>query len=346
MLTTRRQTLKFLAAGAGAGLAMPYLPATALAQSGRSLNAQILGFTLAIHIPAIIALNEGMKELGYGAAEMTRIESMQVLTQSIVAGSAEVGEADVVSALRASEAGADIRLTGLVYSSTSQVFVVNADKIKSYEDFKNPENAIALNSLGDFIYVFLSGALGENGIDIDETTIVEIGGSGSRMRALLGGRVAAVPVHFDQADQIMKEGNYKVMIEPWKIYKPWISEGWLVNGKWLEKPENQTLIKDLQKAMITSFRRANDDIGYFVEGYHKYATLKGAKEATEESLKPIWERLSKEINAWPRDGGFKREYFEKLLPTYQKAGAVKSDLDLSKIVDTQFVDKALSELGS
>ena len=34
----------------------------------------------------------------------------------------------------------------LVYNSTSQVLVVNADKIKSYEDFKNPENAIALNS--------------------------------------------------------------------------------------------------------------------------------------------------------------------------------------------------------
>jgi NitT/TauT family transport system substrate-binding protein len=297
-------------------------------------------------VPAIVAINEGMKELGYGAADMTRIESMQVLTQSIVAGSAEAGEADVVSALRASEAGADIRLTGLVYNSTTQVFVVNADKIKSYEDFKNTDNAIALNSTGDFIYVFLSGVMAKNGIKIDDTTIVEIGGSGSRMKALLGGRVAAVPVHFDQAAQIMKEGNYKVMIEPWKVYDPWISEGWLVNGKWLEKPDNQTFIKDVQKAMITSFRRANDDIGYFVEGYRKYATLAGAKDATAESMKSTWETISKEIKAWPRDGGFKREYFEQLLPVYREAGAIKADLDLSKIVDTQYVDKALAELGS
>lgn len=344
-MLNRRTTLQLLA-GATAAPLLPGLMRPAFAQQGRALNAQILGFTLGIHVPAIMALNEGMEELGYAKSDMTRIESMQVLTQSIVAGSAEVGESDVVSALRAAEAGADVRLTGLVYNNTSQVFVVNADKITSYEDFKNPENAIALNSLGDFIYVMLSGALAREGIAIDDTTIVEIGGSGSRMRALLGGRVAAVPVHFDQAEQVMQEGNFRVMINPTEIFSPWLSEGWLVNGRWLENEDNQRLITDLQKATITSFRRANDDLGYFADGYRRYATVSGAAEATDESLRWAWEQLANDIGAWPRDGGFKREYFEQLLPTYVAANALRTELDLSTVIDTRFTEKALAELDS
>lgn len=342
---TRRNTLKLMGAGAGAGLILPHVP-SAFAQDGRALDVNILGFTLGIHVPAIMALNEGMEELGYSASDMTRLESMQAVTQGIVAGSSEVGEADVVSSLTATESGADIRLTGLVYNNTSQVFVVNADQISSYEDLKKQENAIALNSRGDFIYIMLSGILDRNDIDIEETTIVEVGGSGSRMRALLAGRVAAVPVHFDQAARIVEEGNYKVMIEPSKIYDPWLSEGWLVNGEWLDDEDNQRIITDLQKATITSFRRANDDLGYFADGYRKYATVEGAADTPDEDLEWAWEQLSTEIKAWPDDGGFKKEYFEELLPIYKKAGALKGDLDLDQVVDTSFVDKALEELDS
>jgi NitT/TauT family transport system substrate-binding protein len=332
-----------MAAGAGAGFAIPYVPRAA-AQAGRSLHLEIQGFSLAIHMPESIAINDELPKLGYGVAKVDRVESMQVITQSIVANSAEAADADVVSSLRATEAGADIRLIGLVYNSTSQVFVVNADKIKSYADFKDPNNAIALNSRGDFIYVMLSGVLGQNNIDINDTTIVEIGGSGSRMRALLGGRVAAVPVHFDQAAEIVKQGNFKVMIEPWKTYKAWYSEAWLVPGKWLDNKDNQRAAVDLNKAMITAFRGCNADYNYFAAGFRKYATVKDAAKISDEQLKPIWQKLSREIKAWPDDGGWSRENFKGLLPVYRKAAAVKADPDLNKVVETRFVEQALKEL--
>jgi NitT/TauT family transport system substrate-binding protein len=262
-----------------------------------------------------------------------------------VAGSAEVGESDVVSALRAGSVGADVKMVGMVYNNTSQVLVVNADKIKSYADFKNKDNAIALNSTGDFIYVMLSGIFERNGINIEDATVVDVGGSGSRMRALLGGRVAAVPVHFDQAADILKQGNYKVMVEPWKIYNPWLSEAWLVQGSWLKNADNVRAITDLLKATVTSFRKTNQSLSYFAEGYRKYATVKDAKTATEEQLRPVWEALSKQIKAWPDDGGFRLKYFEELLPVYVKAGTVKRGTNIAKTIDTQYMEKALKELG-
>src|ERR1044072_6460737 len=75
----------------------------AQAQKGRRLNVIIQGFSLAIHMPQVISLREGLPEIGYAHPKLDRTESTQFITPSIVAGSAEVGEADVVSALRASE---------------------------------------------------------------------------------------------------------------------------------------------------------------------------------------------------------------------------------------------------
>ncbi|MCS0497215.1 ABC transporter substrate-binding protein [Ancylobacter mangrovi] len=344
MNLTRRRLLQSAAGAGAAGLVLSG-GGGALAAEKERLSIVIQGFSLAIHIPEVIALREGLAELGYPEPKIDRIESMQVITQSIVAGSANAGDSDVVTAMLANSLGADVRLTGLVYNSTSQVFVVNADMIKSYDDFKNTSNAIALNSRGDFIYVLLSGVLNQHGINIDDTTIVEMGGSGSRMRALLSGRVAAVPVHFDQAATIVKQGNYKVLIEPWKAYKHWYSEAWLVPGKWVDDKENFRAIVDLNKATIQSFRRANKDYEYFAAGFRKYATVAKASEATDEELKPVWEKLSKDINAWPNDGEFKREYFEELIPVYEKAGAIKGKPDLNRFIDTRFVDQALQELG-
>ena len=342
MRLTRRQVVGGVA-GAGAAAMLP--GASAFAQKGRTLNVIIQGFSLAIHMPQVIALQEGLPELGYSPAKMDRIESMQVITQSIVAGSAEAGDADVVSAMRASEVGANIRLIGMVYNSTSQVFVVNADKIKSYADFKDSNNAIALNSRGDFIYVLLAGVLAKHDLDIEDTTIIDMGGSGSRMRALLAGRVAAVPVHFDQAAEVVKQGNFKVLIEPWQEYKTWLSEPWLVPGAWADDKDNHRIAIDLNKAMIKSFRRANADYDYFAAGFRKYATVPDAAKVADEKLKPIWQKLSVDIRAWPNDGGFRREYFKELLPVYRKAAAIKGEPDLNRVVETRFVEQALQELG-
>ena len=342
MSFTRRDTTKLLAAGLGGAMLFPRLLA---AQEKRSLHLVLQGFSLGIHIPQVLAVRDLMLEAGFAEPKLDRIENMQVIAQTIVSGSAEAGYSDVASALRAVEAGAPVTLIGLVYNSTSQVLLANTDKIKSFADFKNPENAVAMNSRGDFIYVMLAGALDRNNVDIDDVTIVEMGGSGSRLKALQSGRVAAVPVHFDQADEVLKQGPYKVLVEPWKIYERFLAEAWLVNNDWLAKPENAKAAVALNKAMVASFRRANKDYDYFAAGYRKYATIPGAANTSDAVLRPVWQKLSTEIKAWPDDGGFKRDYLRQLLPVYRKAHIIRHDPDLARVMEPRFLDQALSELG-
>lgn len=345
MKVKRRHMLGLFSATIGMGMGLGARSVFAQDKSRRILNGHILGNTLAIHIPAIAALNDGLPALGYAPPKLARIDSMQVLTQSIIGKSAEIGEADISSTLQASIAGADLKVIGLVYANASLVFVANADVIKDFSDFQKPGVIVAVNSKGDWIHAMLTGPLVKRGVDPNKVTIIEIGGSSSRVQALLANRVQAVPVHFDQTPDILSKGNYKIMLKPWEEYKVYIAECWLASGEWLKNRDNQRLAVDLQKATLTSFRKANRDLNYFGNAYRKYSTIKGAASMTDEQLKPVWETMSKTARAWPDDGMFKREYFKELLPVYKSVGAFPKEPDLDRLIDTSYTEQALKELG-
>lgn len=346
MRITRRHSLGMFSAVLGMGLGLGPSSLFAQGNSRRVLNGHNLGNSLAIQMPALAALYEGLPALGYASPRMARVDSTQVATQSVIGKSVEFSEADISSSLQASIAGADLRVIGLVYANASTVLVVNADVIKDYSDFQKPGVVVAFNSKGDWMHAMLVGPFKKNGVDINKLTIVEIGGSGSRLQALLANRVHAVFVHVDQATEILGKGNYKILLKPWEEYKVFIAEVWLTNGEWLKKPENQRAAVDIQKATIASFRNANRDLHYFGDAYRKYATGKGAASKTDEQLRPVWETMSKTARAWPDDGMFKLEYFKELLPVYMSVSGATSRLpNLDRLIDTTYTEQALRELG-
>ena len=221
----------------------------AFAQAKRTLEVPLPAFTLAIHIPFVAAMREILPTVGaYEPANLVRFDSLRVITQTVVSGSHDVADGDAITTLRATEAGADLKIIGLAFNSTSLVFVVNGKKIKSLTDLQRPDTVVAVNSMGDFTHVMLIGPLLKRNVDLSKVTVVEIGGSGARVRALLSGRVDAVPIHFDQAVALSQQGDYPIMIEPWKEYQAWFGEVLFATGAWLKKPENERAAIDLLKA--------------------------------------------------------------------------------------------------
>src|SRR5262245_55838117 len=338
-MATRRDALK---AAAAAGL-MSFVPA--YAQAKRPLKVNLLGFALGIHVPTTAALLDIMPTMGY-APETQRLDQIRTLTQTLIAGAAELGETDSITVMSAVEQGADLKIVGLWYMHTSLVFLVNADKVREFKDLEKGENIVAINGKGDITHVMLLGPLLKRGVDVKKLNIVEIGGSGARMQALQSGRVAAVPVHFDQAAELAKKGNFKVLLEPWKEYGAWINEIWACSGAWLKKKENERAVIDLLKAEMTAFRKANADLNWFTEGYRKHATIKDAKAATPEQLKPLWEGLTKEIKAFPPVLDMKLEYWTDLMPAYVQAGAIDGKVKPAQVIEPSLAKQAASELGS
>jgi NitT/TauT family transport system substrate-binding protein len=352
MSVTRREALKVLALGAGAGaISGGVLGATAgrpaWAQAGRVLDIPVVGFTLGIHVPSMAAMKEILPTLpGYAAAKTTRFASQRVITQTIVSGSGDIGAGDPIITMRAAEAGADVKIIGLVFNSTSLVFVVNGNKIKQLQDLQKPDVVVAVNSMGDFTHVLLVGPLLKRGVDLSKVTVVEIGGSGARTKALLSGRVDAVPVHFDQAFDIAKQGNYPVLLDPAKEYKAWFGEVYFATSDWLKKPENKRAAVDLLKANLMAFRKASSDYAWFAAQYRKHSTVEKAAQQGDDVIKPVWEILVKQINAFPGSmDTFTVQNFKDLVPVYKAAESLEGKVDVEKIIDRTYLDQALKELN-
>ena len=352
MSVSRRDALKVLAVGAGAGalgggLLVAAAGRPAWAQAGRVLDVPVVGFTLGIHVPSMAAMKEILPTLpGYAAAKTTRFASQRVITQTIVSGQGDIGAGDPIITLRAAEAGADVKIIGLVFNSTSLVFVVNGNKIKQLQDLQKPDTVVAVNSKGDFTHVLLVGPLLKRGVDLGKVTVIEIGGSGGRTKALLAGRVDAVPVHFDQAFEIAKQGNYPVLLDPAKEYKAWFGEVYFATTDWLKKPENKKAAVNLLKANLLAFRRASKDFAWFVDEYRKYSTNEGAAKAPDDTIKPVWDILVKQVNAFPGAmESFTVQNFKDLIPVYKAADSLEGKVDVEKIVDRTYLDQALKELN-
>ena len=96
---------------------------------------------------------------------------------------------------------------------------------------------------------------------------------------------------------------------------------------------------------MMAFRKANADLNWYTEGYRKHVTLKDAKLATPESVKPLWEGLTREIKAFPNVVELKLEYWNDLLPAYVQAGAIEGKVKVASVIEGSLEKQAVSELG-
>ena len=338
----RRDAAKALALGLGAFA----VPGIARAQQKRALELQLLGFALGIHVPATAAFMSILPSMpGYAEPRTSRLSEIRLVTQTMIGGTADIGESDPPTVLAAAEAGAQFKIVGKPYDNTSLVFVVNADKVKSLADLAKPETKVAIGARGDITHVILVAPLLKRGIGTEKMTILELPGSGTRLSALLSGRIDAGSLHFDQVESIMGKGNFQVLIEPWKEFTGWTNEVWVVRSDWVAKPGNDRVLVDFLKANLTAFRRANTDFDWYHDSFRKYVTLKDADKMPAAQLRPIWDKLRNEVKAWPADGNFSVAAVQAMLPACKAADAIRGTVKVEDVVDVRYMQQALKELS-
>ncbi|MFE3839430.1 ABC transporter substrate-binding protein [Pseudogemmobacter sonorensis] len=347
-MTIRLSRRHLLGAG-GAGLAATFLGPVprALAQEGRVLKINTLASTAAVNVPMQWALQKGIQTFpGYGPAEVRPTAKTPQIAQEVIAGAADLGDADVASTFSAIEAGADLRVIGLSYSNTSQVIVSNADTVTSLEDIAAKGGTIAVNSIGDFMYVMLAGVLKKRGIDITTINFIEMGSSGDRARALVAGRVDAVPMHIEQAAALAKQGNYQVLVTPSEELGNWFSAVIMATGSWLEDDANKAAAVTLLKSVLTSFRKTNSDYDWYKAQLQDLASSKDLKAEGDDFLRPVWETLCTKIGAFPDNmETLTPDAFAANLAYYKDLGALQGTADLSKVIDRTYLEQAIKELA-
>lgn len=343
MNITRRKLISS-AAALGAVGSLGICRQVASAQSKRVLKFNIVANSLGIHIPYMGALNEILPGLGYGQPQIDRVSRLETITQSVLTGSAEVGSGDAISVLRAVQAGADLKIIGNCFMNTDLVFVANAETVKTDRDLEKSGVTVAVNSIGDFTNVILVKPLEKRGIDMKKVNVISMGGSGTRLRALVAGKIDAVPIHFDQAQELVATGKFRILIEPWNEFDNILGEVWIVSSAWLAKPENQRAGIDLLKAVVLGFRKADNDSRWYTSAYRKYGTDASMKKDSDSKIEGVRVLLAQTVKTWPADMRHRIEIYQELLPIYKEAGAISGNIDLAKVVDVTLVAQALKEL--
>lgn len=339
---TRREALRLLgsiplAAGA-AGLA----GSAAAADTVKCIN---LGFVLGIHCPPTYGITDECPKLGL-QVEMQRFQRMRDVLQTVIGGTGEIGIAEPILLLRGRQAGNDLVMFGNFYLHTTLVVVVNTDHIKTWKDLEKPDVTVGINSQGDITQVMIIGGFQKAGGELSKVKWADVGGSGTRLRALLSKRVQATVVHFDQVPEIQKSGNYQVILVPHREYHPWINEVVFARGDWLKSPANRRKAVAFMKGVILASRRGTADFGYYKTAFLKHATLKDKDKMPDTEMHAYWKVLAQDIGVWPADNAFRIANIEKLLPYYRAAQAIEDKpIDLKAAMDVSIVAQALKELG-
>lgn len=347
----RMNRRKFLGLGAG-GVAVATLggfaPVARAAQSGgRVLKINTLASSAAVNVPLQAGIRAILPTLaGYAAPEVQPTAKIPQIVQQVIAGASDLGDGDVASTLAACEAGADLRIIGLSYNNTSQVVVANAERVDSLASLAAKGGTVAVSGIGDFMHVMLQGVLDKHGLSQDKINFVEMGSSGDRARALLSGRVDAVPMHVEQFEQLKSRGNFHILVRPWEEYDDWFSAVIMARTDWLRQDENKQAAIAVLKSALTAFRHTTRDYGWYKSQVAQYASAKDLREAGDDLLKPVWETLSQRIHAFP--GSMEQmtpDAFAKVVPVYKKTGALQGTVDLARIIDRSYLEQAIKELG-
>ena len=339
---TRREAMRLIAGVPLAAGAAGFASAAAGPDTIKLVN---LGFVLGIHCPPTAGFTEEVQKFGV-QVDQQRLQSIRLVHQTVMSGTGDIGIADPILMLAARQAGNDVVMFGNFYLHTTLVVVVNTDQIQNWKDLEKPDVTVGINSQGDITQVMIIGGFLKNGGDLSKVKWADVGGSGTRLRALIGKRVQATVVHYDQVPEIQKTGNYKILLVPHKEYDPWVNEVVFARGDWLKNPANRRKAVAFMKGIIVGSRRGTADFGYFRSSFVKYATLKEKDTMPEAEMRAHWKALAQDIGVWPADNAFRVANIEKLLPYYRAAKAIEDKpVDLKAAMDLGVVGQALKELG-
>ena len=177
-------------------------------------------------------------------------------------------------------------------------------------------------------------------------TILELPGSGTRLSALLSGRIDAGSLHFDQVESIMDKGNFQILIEPWKEFAGWTNEVWVVRTEWLAQareraradrfPEGQPHRVPPRERRLRLVSRKLSQV--------RHAQGRGQDDRGHVAA-DLGEAAQPRVRAWPTDGNFSVAAIQAMLPACKAADAIRGTVKVEDVVETRYLQQALKELG-
>lgn len=221
--------------------------------------ADLVPFKIGISAPVVTIFPVWMAQAeGLDAKEGLKVDSISMeggsrgvqvlLSEEIQA--MHVGLAPVV---QANKQGADLRLVTST-ANTIPITLFSSPAVKTAQELKG--KTIGISTFGSETDVAVSIALQRLGLQHQDVTISQIGGSSQRFGALIAGRIDAAPL-LEPTISAAREKGFNPMLDLAAANTPWIFDGVVVTSSYL-KNHRDTLVKFVRAYIAAAYLALSD----------------------------------------------------------------------------------------
>jgi NitT/TauT family transport system substrate-binding protein len=279
----------------------------------------------------IAAKKEFFKAAGLGTVEIVNFNTDADINAALAAGQLQCGNIATHTAMNFIAAGLPIKIVALLDVSKTADAMISDGSVTDIKGLKGKQVAYEEGTTSD---ILLNYALSQNGMTIADIERVPMPASDAGS-ALIGGKVPVAVTYEPYLTLAMQQNKAVKMIYSAGENPGLISDVFVVREEFLkEKPGQIVALLKAWDAALADYRK--DTAG-------GRAIISEAVGAKPEELATAFDGVvyySLAENQTELNGNFTSKVVPQVLAAARTAGIVQKDVDLSKSIDTRFVDAA------
>jgi len=279
----------------------------------------------------IAAKKEFFKAAGLGTVEIVNFNTDADINAALAAGQLQCGNIATHTAMNFIAAGLPIKIVALLDVSKTADAMISDGSVTDIKGLKGKQVAYEEGTTSD---ILLNYALSQNGMTIADIERVPMPASDAGS-ALIGGKVPVAVTYEPYLTLAMQQNKAVKMIYSAGENPGLISDVFVVREEFLkEKPGQIVALLKAWDAALADYRK--DTAG-------GRAIISEAVGAKPEELATAFDGVvyySLAENQTELNGNFTSKVVPQVLAAARTAGIIQKDVDLSKSIDTRFVDAA------
>ena len=311
-------------------------PAAGQGSLGRIKVGTSGGINTAIQ-PVLYAKSAGLFEKVGVAVETTDMVDDTTAVQSLIGGQFDVLYTGAGTGMTAISRGADIKLIMSFAPWVDYLFITP----KSITSLKEMEGKVlGVSKIGALSHLAPVLALQREGVDTNKVTFMAIGNDAARGQALAAGTISGAVLNgVNAAQTLAAKRDLHVIYNVGAVFRDnFMSTAVFARGPAIR--DNPKAVTAVVRALIQASRDLQSNKRLAVEQAKKSGLPEAVSQATYDLL------LAADVPYYGVDGGISRKAVDSTVQLLKEGGTLEKAPSFEEIVDLQFVNQVLKDLGA
>lgn len=300
---------------------------------------------MAFQSPAVTAVTfekwrQDLLEAGIDV-ESVEFEGADAVLRALIAGEVDLASMPPLPILQFMQETGEAGLKMIVASRKTTDYVMLASpEIQDVTQLEDEGVTVGISTPGDISDTFTRYVLGKMGVNVDNVTFLQIGGTSARVSGILAGQISAGAAHSTAGFLAEDEGDAHILVRYGDFMDNYLQPGIVTTDDFIMN--NPVFTQLLVDAYIDSVRWAVDNPDDFVD-----LAVEWLGEGVSEDLVNRSLDLFDEIGVWAPNGGLDDEVIESTLDIERELGYLNEPIPSNdEWIDRSFVEDYLARNGT